>query len=123
MLSTFFKTTSCHGISIIHSCKSLKLKVFWTLALLLSFSLLVCLLVSIIRRFANSPTVTSTSSKVMRRMEMPKVLVCQDRTLSLSFLNQKNISDKLAHYILQILELSKTMKGFSPEEEDELDQQ
>ncbi len=122
MLSKFFKTTSCHGISSIQSIKSTKLKVLWVLVLLLSFSLLVCLLVRIIWRFANNPTVTSINFKVMEE-EAPKVLVCQGRYLRLSFLKQKNISDRLAHYIQAVLGGRRKRMRFSPEEEGELDQQ
>ncbi len=124
MLSKFLKSTSCHGISGIHSSKPMKLKVFWILVLLLSFSHLVYLLVSIIWRFANNPTVTSIESKMMDNMEMPKVQVCQDRQLSMSFLKQKNISDRLALYIQAVIRLpGPKMEEFSAEEQDELDQQ
>ncbi len=121
MLSKFFKTTSCHGFSSIHSSKSIKLKVFRILVLLLSFSLLFCLLFRIIWRFANNPTVTSIETKMWELMEIPKVLVCQGRFLRLSFLKQKNISERLADYIQEALQLpGRNRLWFSPEEEDEI---
>ncbi len=124
MWSKFFKSSTCHGISDIHNSKSKKLKLLWILIVLLSSSLLVYLMVRITLRFAKNPTVTSIDSKSMDSMEMPKVLVCQDRQLSLSFLNQKNISDRLADYIQTLLWIPGTKrKGFSLEEQNELDQQ
>ncbi len=104
MFSEFSNNTSCHGIPQIYNSKSWKAKAFWTLILLVFAICLVSLIANITKNYFANPTVTDiTISKPANQMEMPKVIVCQDRKLSLAFLEKHNISDALAAYIEQVI--------------------
>ncbi len=105
MVSRAADKISCHGIPQIASAKSKKAKTFWVLVLLLFSVALATTISEVIGKFLDNATLTSTTiSNPMKQMEMPKILICQTRQLSVEFLKKRNMSDSLLKYILRLME-------------------
>ncbi len=81
------------------------------------FIILIHLIFTIVYRFASNPTVTSIEYRTLENMQMPQILVCQDRSFRLKFLEERNISRDLAKYILRLLSYLYMSKKLNKEAE------
>ncbi len=105
------KAFECDAKKKISDCKSLRAKIFLSL-ILACFSLLLCQVVrKTITRYFRCETVTSISSKALKNMTLPEVLVCQDRLLNRHFPQLQNISEPLIKYVLQILDMPSALRA------------
>ncbi len=107
MWSKFCQTSSCHGVIHIEAAKSKKSKIFWGLVVLAVSCGLVYVLYHTVYQFLKRPAITTTDIVSFKEMNMPDILICQEQSLRLDFLAQRNISHKLGNYIQKILYTTK----------------
>lgn len=82
-LTTWARTTTCHGVKELLDSKKIQVKIFWLAVLLAAFGGICYYEKILVTTFLSVPTVTRISHVDVNQLEFPIVTLCNDNVYSL----------------------------------------